>query len=182
MLTHPEMYHKVFTHIFVIMPPNSRMSLKNEPLKDHPKDKLFDELTYECLEYVRAFTEVSSQEGQHSVLCMDDCAAELKNGNIQKLLKQLVYTRRHLKLSIHIMTQSWNAMPLSIRKNISHCVMFKPRNKKELEVLFSELVYLDKKDQLKLCQHVFDVPYNFLFVNTNLNKFYKNFNELELGS
>jgi len=182
MLTHDEMYHKVFSHIFVVMPPNSRASLKGDPFKDHPKEKLFDELTYEVLEFVLAFCEVASRENQHSVLILDDCAAELKNSNIQKILKQLIFNRRHLKLSIHIMTQSYNAMPLSIRKNISHCVCFKPRNRKELEALFSELVFLDKKDQLKLFQHIFDVQYNFMFVNTALNKFYKNFNELALES
>ena len=78
------------------------------------------------------------------------------------------------------MTQSYNAMPLAIRKNISHAVVFKPRNRKELEVLFSELIFLSKDEQLSLARHVFDEPHNFLFLNTGLNLLYKNFNRLDL--
>lgn len=181
-LVHPEMYHKVFHNIFVVMPPNSRASLKGDPFKDHPAEKLFDDLTYGALEFVKAYCETESPEGHNSLLFIDDCSASLKDGAIQKLFKELIFNRRHLKLSIMIMTQSYNAMPLAIRKNISHACIFKPRNRKELEVLFSELIFLSKDEQLSLSRHVFDGPHNFLFLNTGLNLLYKNFNRLDLES
>ena len=178
-LTHPEMYNKVFHNIFIVMPSSSRASLKGDPFQSHPKEKLFDELTVGTLEFVKAFCEVSSAEGHHSLLFMDDVGAELKNKDIQHLLKQLIFNRRHLRLSIQICTQSYNTIPLSIRKNISHLVAFKFRNKKECELLFSELIFVDKKVQLQLLNHIFDSQYNFMFVNTALNRIYKNFNLIE---
>jgi hypothetical protein len=37
----------------------------------------------------------------------------------------------HYRLSIMILVQSYNAMPLGVRKTLSHFLMYKPRNKKE---------------------------------------------------
>ena len=176
-LTNSDMYHKVFHNIFVVMPINSRNSIKNEPFKDHPGEKLFDELTIQCLEFVKGICQTESSEGFQSLLFIDDCASELKNNEIQKLLKQLVLLRRHLKLSIWIMSQSMNMIPLVLRKNLSHAVIFKP-HKKELENICSELVYLPKDDQMDLANYVWDAPFNFLLLDIKNNKMYKNFNAL----
>ena len=180
-MTNKGMYHKTFHNIFICMPPNSRASLKGNVFKKHPEEKLFDELTHEALEFVKTYCEAESEAGHYSLLFLDDCAASLKDNAIQKLLKELIFNRRHLKLSIWLCTQSYNSMPLAIRKNISHAAVFKPRNKKELEVIFDELLYLPKEDQVKLANHVWDEPFNFLFMDTGKNKLYKNFNYLELA-
>jgi len=60
--------------------------------------------------------------------------------------------------------------------------LFKPRNKKELETIFSELVYLPKEDQLKVAKHVWAEPHTFMFINTGENKIYKNFNYLQIDN
>lgn len=162
------------------MPKNSRMSLAGDPFKKHADERLFDDLSADVLQTVLNNCELESSEGHHSLLFIDDCGSALKNNTIQKLLKKLIFNRRHLKLSIMILCQSYQSMPLDIRKNISHLVMFKPRNKKELEILFDELVFLPKDQQVLLNNHVFDTPHNFLFVNTGNGKLYKNFNQLEI--
>lgn len=162
LLTHPDMYHKAFHNVFLVMPKTSRASLPGDPFKDHPEHKLFDELTDACLAFVLEYCRIASEENQWSILILDDCAAELKNSNIQRLLKHLIYNRRHLKLSIHILSQSYNAMPLAIRKALSHCVLFKPANKKELEAVFSELVYHTKEQQETIAHHCFPRPRKYL--------------------
>jgi len=179
-LCNPEIYRKKFHHIHIVMPPNSRASLEGNILKDHPPEKLHDDLTLEVLEFVQAYCEAESSEKHYSLLFVDDCASSLKNTNIQKLLQKLVFNRRHLRLSIWIMAQSYNTLPLSLRKNISNAVLFRPRNKKELHTIFDELVYLSKEDQTKLANHVWDAPFNFLFIDTGKAKLYKNFNYLQL--
>lgn len=178
-LTNKDMYHKVFNNIFVVMPPNSRASLAGNIFKNHPPEKLFDDLTFSVLDFVKSYCETESPLDHHSLLFIDDCAAALKDANIQKILKSLIFNRRHLKLSIQIMTQSYNQMNLSIRKNLSHAVIFKPRNRKELEIIFSELMFLSKDEQLKLANHVWKEPHSFLYMNTGSNKLYKNFNLLQ---
>ena len=181
LLTHPEGYHKCFHHIFVVMPKTSRASIAGDPFEKHPEDKLFEELDASVLEKVESYCKVACEETQHSLLFLDDCAASLKDPKIQKLLKSLVYNRRHLKLTIWMLVQSYITIPLSLRKTISHLVMFKPRNRKETQTLFEELVFLPKEDQEALLLHVFDQPHNFLLLDTARGRFHKNFNQLELA-
>ena len=184
MLTNPEMYGKVFHHIFFVCPATSRASIAGDPWKDHNPTKLYDELTPKVLEFILEFSKVASPEKQHTLLILDDCSAELKNKEIEKMLKRLVWNRRHLKLTIWIMSQSYVALPLSIRKALSHCVMFKPRNKKELEVVFSELVFLPREEQVIITNHIFpegdESKYGFMFLDTATGHIYKRFNRLEI--
>ena len=183
MLTHPDFYSKCFHNVFLVMPKTSRASLPGDPFKDHPEHKLFDELTETCLGFVLEYCRIASEANQWSLLVMDDVAAELKNNNIQKLLKHIIYNRRHLKLSIHILSQSYNAMPLAIRKALSHCVLFKPANKKELEAVFTELMYQTKEQQEALSHHCFPEgqPHNFMFLDCSKGHIHKNFNRIELS-
>ena len=181
-LTNPDIYHKKFHNIFIVMPENSRASIAGDIFKKHPPEKLFNELSLTCLEFVKAYCETESPEGHYSLLFMDDVAASLKDKHLQKLLQELIFNRRHLKLHIWAMAQSYNSLPLSIRKNISHVVLFKPRNKRELETIFSELVYLPKEDQLKVAKHVWSEPHTFMFINTGESKIYKNFNYLQIDN
>ncbi len=68
----------------------------------------------------------------HSFLVMDDVTASLKNLDVQMLLKKIIFNRRHYRLSIICLIHSYNAMPLAIRKMISHLSCYKPKNKKEI--------------------------------------------------
>ena len=182
MLTHPEMYKKVFHNIYVVVPKNSRDSMPGEPFKDHPPEKLFDELTFSVLDYVENQCKTESVEKHYSLLILDDCAAELKKMPIENMLKRLVWNRRHLRLSIWILSQSYISIPLSIRKAVSHLVMFRPRNKKETEALFSELLMLPKEQQESLVNHIFPEgeSHGFLFLDTNNGKIHKRFNYLQI--
>jgi hypothetical protein len=180
LLTHPDGYHKKFNNIFVVMPKNSRESIAGNPFKKHPAEKLFDELELSVLEFVHEYTKVESSEGHSSLLILDDCTAQLKNGDVQRMLKTLIFNRRHLKLSIWICSQGYNQMPLAIRKTITHAFVFKPANKKELENIFSELIFLPKEQVEGVTRHIFDSPHNFMLLDTNRTKIHKNFNLLEL--
>lgn len=182
MLTNPDMYHKAFHNIFFVCPATSRASINGDPWKDHPPEKLFDELTPAVLELVHEFSKVASAEKQYTLLILDDCAAELKNKEIERILKYLVWNRRHLKLTIWIMSQSYIALPLSIRKALSHAVMFRPRNKKETQAIFDELLFLPKEQHELVVNHIFpeDDEYGFLFLDTNKGRLHKKFNYLKI--
>jgi hypothetical protein len=163
------------------MPKNSRESIAGEPFKKHPPEKVFEELEASVLEFVHEYAKLESANGHTSLLILDDCAAQLKNAEIQKLLKTLIFNRRHLKLSIWICSQGYSQMPLAIRKTITHAFVFKPANKKELENIFSELIFLPKEQVEGVTRHVFSVsPHNFMLLDTNRTKIHKNFNLLEL--
>jgi len=86
-----------------------------------------------------------AEEKISSLLIMDDVTASLKNLEIQMLLKKIIFNRRHSLLSIICLVQNYNAMPLAIRKTISHLACYMPRNKKEMAAIWEELVFPDKE-------------------------------------
>jgi hypothetical protein len=83
----------------------------------------------------------SAEKGQSSMLVLDDVTAALKDAHIQRALGNLIYNRRHYRLSIMLLVQSYNAAPLSIRvKTLSHFLMYMLRNRKEGIAIFEELI------------------------------------------
>jgi hypothetical protein len=183
LLTHQDMYHKSYHNVFVVMPKTSRDSLSGSPFKDHPPEKLFEELTPTVLNFVHEYSKVASAENHWSLLILDDVANDLKNKENERLLKALIYNRRHLKLTIWILSQSFNCLPLSIRKALSHCIFFKPSNKKESEAVFSELLFLPKEQHEIITSHVFPEgqAHNFIFMDCVNGHIHKNFNRIELS-
>ena len=113
-----------------------------------------------------------------SLLIMDDVTASLKNLDVQMLLKKLIFNRRHYRLSIICLVQSYNSLPLTIRKTISNLACYKPRNKKEMSAIWEELVFLDKETGEALQRFVFDKPYSFLFACADTNELYKKFDRI----
>ena len=174
-------YRKVFNHILLFMPEHSQSSLKNSPFKNHDPEKIFDELNYENLEEVYARVRSTAEDDQNTLLIIDDMTSDLKNHDILKLFMMLINNRRHLRLSIWILVQSYIAIPLNLRKTISHLCMFKPANKKEYFSLFDELLHLPKQLAEDVTQWVFKKNHDFLMVNVQTGELYKNHNKLILS-
>ncbi len=171
-------YRKVFHNIYLFMPKHSQSSLKKSPFKNHDEEKIFDELNYQNLEDVYGKVKGGAEEDQNNLLILDDMTADLKNHENLKFFMMLINNRRHLRLSIWILVQSYIAIPLNLRKTISHLVMFKPANKKEYISLFEELLHLPKDVAEAVTQYVYKGKHDFLFVNIFTGELYKNFNKL----
>eukprot|EP01041_Mallomonas_annulata_P011998 gene11998-25140_t len=99
-------YRKVFDKIILVMPSNSRKSLKNNPLDDLPEDQQFENF--------------------------DDVTAYLKDN--PKQLIELATNRRHLKLSIVLLVQFIRAVPRPVRFQVTHVTFFKPANELDLKI------------------------------------------------
>ena len=104
---------------------------------------MHDELTYGVMDDILESVKSDAEEKYNSLLILDDVTASLKTKELQQPLKRTIYIRRHYRFSIMILVQSYNAMPLLIRKTISHFISYKPRNK-EFTAIFEELIYLDR--------------------------------------
>ena len=179
LLTSKTAYHKAFDHIHLIIPPHSLASMTNKAIKDH--DKVYDELDYETLAGIYTKLEEAADDGERSLIVIDDQAAAMKSKEIQDLLKRIIYNRRHLKTSILTAVQSYITVPLAIRKSVDYLTMFHFSNLKEFRALQDELVFLppDKFDEL--VRFVFDKPHSELFVDILGNKFYKDFNLIDIS-
>ena len=171
-------YRRVFHNLFFIVPENSQASLVNGMFREADPAKVFGELTSQNLEHIKSIVEAEALEGYNSCLVIDDQTAFLKDKANERLLKYLIFNRRHLRLSIFLLAQSYNQVPLSIRKTLSVFTMFAPPNKKEYQSLFDELIFLPKETADDIVRYVFKNRHDTLMGNTLDSKLYRNFNLL----
>lgn len=185
LLSDKDCYRKQFFHVHLIAPESSMGSLsdKNNIWKSHPREKIHNELNFTTLQHIheKCKLRVNEKKRETTLVVIDDMAAFLKSHEIEQKLRELVYNRRHLGLSIMMLVQSYNSMPLTIRKTLSHFSAFKPRNKRELELLFEELIFLKKEAAEEVVRYVFKETHDFLFGITDTGTLHRNFNELKLG-
>ena len=103
----------------------------------------------------------------------------LEDYHVEKLLKELVFNRRHLRTSIFFLCQTYISVPKDLRKLFSNLFIFRV-NKNELKLIFEEQIEDKTKVNLisEITKLVFDRPFQFLFINTDTQRFFKNFDEL----
>ena len=111
-----KIFRKVFDHVVAIMPSTSRASMKKQIFKNHPEEKLFEELDNNSISSITSMLESSSTDKESTLLIMDDVGASLKQLSIQTQLKKVIYNRRHLKVHIVMLLQSFISCPREIRK------------------------------------------------------------------
>ena len=108
---------------------------------------------------------------------MDDMGAYLKDNSTRKLLKEMIFNRRHKHLSIFFLVQTWFSIEKDIRKLFSNIFVFRV-SKKEIETIFDEVVEQKKEHIGDIVKIVYDEPYKYLFVNTDSQRLFSGFNEL----
>ena len=114
------------------------------------------------------------------LLIFDDVVTDIKE---TELMQCLIYNRRHAwaaGISIIMISQVYNKIPLCLRKCASHLILFSTTNKRELFSIYDDYINLEKNNWLKLCKYVFRNAHDFLFINTNDNIYYRNFNLLTI--
>jgi KaiC/GvpD/RAD55 family RecA-like ATPase len=172
-----KIFRKVFDNVVLVMPSTSRSSIKKNPFKDHPEDKMYEDLDLTTINTIYDNLIASSENNETTFLILDDVGASLKNKEIQKRLRQIIYNRRHLKVHIFILLQSFMSLPKEIRKLFTNVILFKP-NKVEFQNLFDELLETKKDLALQVMNFVYDKPHQYLFLNVESQKIYKNFDEI----
>ena len=126
-------FRKVFDNVILVMPTCSRESMKKNVFKNHHPDKMFDELTYGSIMSIYNQLLTNSGNKETSLLIMDDVGASLKDPAIATILRKIIFNRRHLKVSIVVMLQSYMSFAKEIRKLFSNIIIFKP-SKTEFEI------------------------------------------------
>jgi KaiC/GvpD/RAD55 family RecA-like ATPase len=170
-------FRKVFNHVLLVMPPSSRASMKKNIFKKHDAGKMYDELDFSTASSIYDKLVASSEAKETSLLILDDVGAAMKNNEIQKILRKIVYNRRHLKVHIVVLLQSYLSVPKEVRKLFNNLVLFKP-SKVEAENLFSELFEKKRDTSIAIINYVFTDAHDSLFLNVDSQKMYKNFDEV----
>lgn len=171
----------VYSSIYVFQPAQSQQSMKDNIFSVLPDDQKFNELTYDDLNYVSERIKADSEQGFTSCIIFDDMGAYLKNKDTLKLFKELAFNRRHLKLSMFFLVQTWYSVLKDIRRLWSNIFVFKV-SKDELKNIFDEVVEEKKEIASEISKTVYDKAYNYLFINIDSARLFKNFDELIISS
>jgi hypothetical protein len=183
--TTPPIYKKAFHNLMVIMPKSSRASLKLDPFASLDERKVFTELTVEGLDKVHKICEGYMKEGKQSLLYVDDMASSLKNTECLQAWNKLINNRRHLRLSVWCIVQTYKSIPISNRKTITHLLVFKPNNRSEGESITEELVMMPVSQWDSYVTYAFGEgkPHSFLFLDVEKQAVYdSDFARLEADS
>ena len=138
-------FNKCFENIYLIMPENSRSSIENDIFTKHlPAEQLYDTLTEEGLTEIYERLQESSKEKENSMLIIDDFQAQLKEPAIVKVLQKIITKMRHLRCTIFLLQQNFQALQKPLRELVSNLVIFNV-GKSQLSKIFEEIVQMEKE-------------------------------------
>jgi hypothetical protein len=173
-----ELMKGVYHNIYIFQPTASGQSIKNNIFDKIPDEQKYNELTEENL--LEVMDNIKGEDKKYNnCIIFDDMTAYLKgNPEIERLLKELIYNRRHYRTSVYFLVQSYVSVPLQIRKLFSNIFCFKV-SRKELEKIQSELMESIPNDCLNdLSKFVFDKPHEYLFMNIESQRMFKKWDEI----
>lgn len=171
-----KLWKKLWHNIFLFQPSHSRVSMKDKLFDNLPPSQKFEELNNESLYYVME-TIKSEDSKYNNCIIFDDMGSYLKNPEIMRVLKELIFNRRHYRTSIIFLCQTWLSVPKDIRKLFSNIFCFKCA-KNELKMIFEEVIEGKEKYINDISKIVFNEPYKWLFINTNSQRLFDGFDEL----
>lgn len=172
-------WRKAFNHVIICFPSQSRQSLKDDPFKNHPANKCFEDLDLDAIQKIYKMLEenVAKDPKENTLLLLDDVATSLKRREIQFLFKKIVMNRRHLRVQIVCLLQSYISLPLELRKLATVMMMYKP-SKVEAINFYNEL-FESKKDVIDdIIKFVYRKHGDWMLLDINSQRMYKDFDEI----
>jgi len=176
-------YRKQFEHVYFVMPKNSLENLPDShPYHKHIEaqpDTYFPTLDGKTLTEIMTNAKAAALDGEKSLLVIDDEVAALKRPDVIALLQEIAANRRHYALSVCVLTQVWNTIPLVIRKMLSHAFVWRA-SPKEFDSIYDEAFFsIPKAEAKEVCEHAWKQDHGFVFIDLSENRFYdKSLHEL----
>ena len=179
---HKKSYRNMFDNIILTSP--SAHTVKDSPLENISDDQKFNSISEDMFDLVDSMTEDSVEDDKHTLLILDDVSSQLRLKENEKQLTQLVKNRRHLNLSIWIVTHKVTDAPPALRSNANLLFIFKGKTNKEIETIQSEYMLMPKKEADELMRAAYKDRYDFMLIDTSLRSgsdfiFFRNFNQLK---
>lgn len=168
-----KLLNKVYDKIYLFQPSASRMSMKDKLFDQLPEDQKFETLDFESLESVKD----RLNEEENSCIIFDDMGSYLKDHSIKKLLKEIIMNRRHLYVSVFFLAQTYFSVDKEIRRLFSNVFIFKVA-KDTMASIFEELITGKKNKSDEIVSMVYDKKYNYLFLNVDSGRMFKQFDEI----
>ena len=182
----PRYYYRFFDNIDLISGSLQTLPIKKFGLPESQLHyKYSDTLLNEIIDDIKA------DENYNSLIVLDDVIRDLTRS---KILTSVILNRRHItqnpseddmaSLSMMITSQKFNLLPLSLRCNMSHIILFKTTNNAELRAIKDELMAdLNPQQQEEILDLAWSEPYSFLFIDvfaSRNKRYYKKFDLIEI--
>ena len=93
----------------------------------------------------------------------------MTNNKFQSIIKEVFIRCGKINISLVFMTQSYFSVPKDVRLNLTHYLIMKINNKRELQnIAINHSADIDYKDFIKIYRECAKEPYNFLTIDTTL--------------
>jgi DNA replication protein DnaC len=169
---------KCFNTLFYIAPANSMNSMDDNIFSKLPEDQIFTELNGEILDEIIERAKNREDGDKICLIIIDDMASQLKNGDVQKALKQIAMNKRHLGIySTFIMSNLEISTIRGKTISIDNIILFKV-SPDEMESIFTETLPQYKSISQDIQKIVYDKPHEYLVINTETGRLFKKFDEL----
>ena len=178
LLTDDDAYRAKFHHVELVIPESSLASIDHRAVREH--DKVHHDLDVDTLGAIHRRAEEATKKKETTLVLLDDFSATLKQADLQKLFKHVVLARRHLRMSIMIISQTYNSIPLNLRKNLSWIAMFRPANKLEYRNIFTELIWMDPERADALMAWIFRDKFDFMLLDVEHSVFHRRFDRIAI--
>ena len=114
-------------------------------------------------------------------LIIDDCASDLRNKHVQKLLLKMIQNHRHMRLTIFIVAQSYQSLHITLRNNCTCLLQFRTGNVKERKAINDEVLCDYSPNECdEILHYIFRDKYEFLLYNRRKRLVCKSFNLLDI--
>lgn len=187
----PRYYRKFFDRTMLVS--GSMDTLPKSALKGKfavPQNQQFRQIDDDIVDII--LTELrSGEENTNNLLILDDVIKDITQS---RRLSHVFLNRRHIThdkdkdgcggLSVMIISQVYNLLPLQFRKACDTIILFKTENKKELKFIMEELMFdLDQVTAKKLLNSVWKKKYGFMMIKAGQppdKKYYNKFDLIKL--
>lgn len=171
-----------YSKIYLFCPPRSRDSMLDGALNQLDEERIYDELNYDNLDEVIELCKMDNDNELKTKLkfCLifDDMGAYLKNKDTLKLFNELMMNRRHMRISVIFLVQTFYSVSREMRRLFSNFFIFKV-NKKALTEIFDEILEEQNKELINnVIKLVYDKPHSFLYINSDNGRMFKNWDEI----
>jgi KaiC/GvpD/RAD55 family RecA-like ATPase len=173
-----DIFANCYESIYVFMPEESRNDLEHDIFGENLKpEQIYSELTSNDLDELYDILKANKEQGENSLVLIDDFQNIFKNKDIEKSLEKLVIKLRHINTSIILLQQNFQKLPKKMRSLVFNIICF-DLGKEELQEIFDEVIKKNRNQYNELLEFCFNEPHDWICVNTKSRKIYKKFDEI----
>lgn len=188
----PRYYRKFFDRTYLVSGSMSTLPRAVTQGKSAvPETQQFNEINDQIVEHI--LHSLRSEDNGNNLLILDDVIKDITNS---RSLGHVFLNRRHIThdenkqgssgLSVMIISQVYNLLPLQFRKACDHVILFKSENKKEIRFILDELMFdLDVDQARRILNRAWRHDFGFLMIKAGAppdKKYYDRFDLIDITS